>query len=286
MSLLNTMSSSARVLHALSVFVIAAMALSAIAYSIACAFGFAPWLTLSVTFGALAVPAAGMYLQIGIAVILGAMAFFLPTQSRIMSLEQSHRRFQITMDDVARAYHLCHTADRAGLFTTSSEFDQVRERLAYLRDHPDLEKLEPGEGAQGPALIRGGYLTCMVNAGWRFYVSPNRAPRIQASRLKHIAIGARAPRFLRADSVHRDVPCRGLFQIGHDPQKRGLATARGSNEANEVALVNVQRDILERMHRPVIGLESQAKVFSADDGIADQVLASLKFLPEYSLDRV
>lgn len=38
----------------------------------------------------------------------------------------------------------------------------------------EVEKLEPGEGAQGPALIRGGYLTCMVNAGWRFYVSPNR----------------------------------------------------------------------------------------------------------------
>lgn len=38
----------------------------------------------------------------------------------------------------------------------------------------DVEKLEPGEGAQGPALIRGGYLTSMVNDGWKFYVSPNR----------------------------------------------------------------------------------------------------------------
>lgn len=38
----------------------------------------------------------------------------------------------------------------------------------------EVEKLEPGEGAQGPALIRGGYLTCMVNDGWQFYVSPNR----------------------------------------------------------------------------------------------------------------
>lgn len=36
------------------------------------------------------------------------------------------------------------------------------------------QALEPGEGAHGPALIRGGYLTCMVNKGWQFYVSSNR----------------------------------------------------------------------------------------------------------------
>ena len=144
MSLLRTLSSLAGALHALSVFVIAGMALLAIGYTVACAFGLAPWLTLSVTFGTLALPAAGMYLQIGLTIILASMAFFLPTQNRILSLEHSHRRFQVSMDDVARAYHMCHTADRAGLFTTSSEFDQVRERLAYLRDHPDLEKLEPG----------------------------------------------------------------------------------------------------------------------------------------------
>jgi len=68
----------------------------------------------------------------------------IPTNARVMKLEHSHRRFQLTMDDVARAYHLCHTADRAGLFTMSSEFDAVRERLAYLRDHPDLAQLEAG----------------------------------------------------------------------------------------------------------------------------------------------
>ena len=46
------------------------------------------------------------------------------------------------MEDVAHAYHMCHTADRAGVFTLSSEFDSVRERLAYLRDHPDLRHME------------------------------------------------------------------------------------------------------------------------------------------------
>jgi len=34
-------------------------------------------------------------------------------------------------------------ADRDGMFQLSSEFDAVRERLAYLREHPDLENLEP-----------------------------------------------------------------------------------------------------------------------------------------------
>lgn len=144
MVLRQSITSFATALHGLSVFTIAAMAIASIAYALACVLGLAPWLTLSVTFGTLAIPQAGMYLQIGLTVVLAAMAFYLPTQRRILALEHSHRRFQVSMDDVARAYHLCHTADRAGLFTTSAEFDQVRERLAHLRDHPDLEKLEPG----------------------------------------------------------------------------------------------------------------------------------------------
>ena len=36
-----------------------------------------------------------------------------------------------------------HAADRQHTFQLSSEFDAVRERLAYLRDHPDLSTLEP-----------------------------------------------------------------------------------------------------------------------------------------------
>lgn len=47
------------------------------------------------------------------------------------------------MEDVARAYWACHEADRSGLFQMASEFDAVRERFVFLRDHPDLGQLEP-----------------------------------------------------------------------------------------------------------------------------------------------
>jgi chromosome segregation ATPase len=47
------------------------------------------------------------------------------------------------MNDVAQAYAAVHAADRKSTFQLSSEFDSVRERLAYLRDHPDLSTLEP-----------------------------------------------------------------------------------------------------------------------------------------------
>jgi hypothetical protein len=122
---------------------IAVIGLSAIAYSVASAVGYAPWLTFTARFGDVFVPNAGMITQIVVTVILASLFFFMPSAGRIMSLERSHRDFKLSMEDVARAYHLCHTADRAGVFTMSSEFDAVRERLAYLRDHPDLDSLEP-----------------------------------------------------------------------------------------------------------------------------------------------
>lgn len=126
---------------ALIVFFLSALALSA--STIAAAFGLAPWLEFSVGFGGVTYDAAGQIAQIGLTVLAVSLCFFLPGNARIMALETSHRRFNIGMQDVARAYHAAHAADRAGLFHLSSEFDAVRERLAYLRDHPDLGSLEP-----------------------------------------------------------------------------------------------------------------------------------------------
>jgi len=122
---------------------IAALAIGAVGYTSASAIGFAPWLMLTATLGDLSYPQAGTAVQIAITLVLAALLFFMPSARRIMALERSHRNFQLSMQDVARAYHLCHTADRAGLFTMSSEFDAVRERMSYLRDHPDLDSLEP-----------------------------------------------------------------------------------------------------------------------------------------------
>lgn len=116
---------------------------TAISYTAACALGYAPWLTFTATFGDLFVPLAGMYTQIVVTIILASLFFFMPSAGRIMSLERSQRDFKVSMEDVAHAYHVCHTADRSGVFTMSSEFDAVRERLSYLRDHPDLDSLEP-----------------------------------------------------------------------------------------------------------------------------------------------
>jgi hypothetical protein len=122
-------------------FVIAALALSGA--TIAAAFGLIPWLELEARFGEITYYNAGQIAQIGLTVLAVLLCFYLPANARIMALETSHRRFNLGMQDVARAYALAHSADRAGLFRMSSEFDAVRERLAYLRDHPELGSLEP-----------------------------------------------------------------------------------------------------------------------------------------------
>lgn len=87
--------------------------------------------------------------QIGPAVVSGlfllmvTMCVYLPGALRIQRLELAHRRFHIGMEDVTRAYHAAHAADRAGMFQMKHEFDAVRERIAYLREHPELGELEP-----------------------------------------------------------------------------------------------------------------------------------------------
>jgi exonuclease VII large subunit len=46
------------------------------------------------------------------------------------------------MTDLSRAYGAVHAANRGDVTRLSNQFDSVRERLAYLRDHPDLSSLE------------------------------------------------------------------------------------------------------------------------------------------------
>jgi hypothetical protein len=122
---------------------VALLGLGLSGYTLACAFGYAPWLEMTATFGGAAYPQAGWVVQVAATALLLGLCFFLPANARIMALENSHRRFHIAMEDVARAYRLSHAADREGVFKMKSEFDSVRERMAYLRDHPDLAELEP-----------------------------------------------------------------------------------------------------------------------------------------------
>lgn len=129
-------------LQAFSLALLSTLAAGALVYTILSALGIYPWLEIGARFGDEVLVNAGMYAQIAVTAILVSLAFFVPSVRRMLALENSHRNFQLRMEDVARAYHLSHMADRAGLFTLSSEFDSVRERLAYLRDHPDLAGLE------------------------------------------------------------------------------------------------------------------------------------------------
>lgn len=112
-------------------------------YTFACAIGQAPWLEMTATFGGVAHPEAGMLVQIALTAIMLGLCAFLPMNSRVMALETSHRRFEIGMQDVSKAYALAHREDRKGIFNLKSEFDSVRERIAFLRDHPELAELEP-----------------------------------------------------------------------------------------------------------------------------------------------
>ena len=72
-----------------------------------------------------------------------SLGAFLPASRRVMRLEESHRDFSMRMEDIASAYWIAHAADREGLFDMRREFDAVRERILFLRRHPDLEDLDP-----------------------------------------------------------------------------------------------------------------------------------------------
>ncbi len=111
--------------------------------TLAAALGLAPWLSFTASYGETVVPYAGMITQLFLAALAISLCFYLPSNRRILELEKSHRNFHISMEDVARAYAIAHKADREELFSMSSEFDAVRERIMFMREHPELETLEP-----------------------------------------------------------------------------------------------------------------------------------------------
>ena len=121
----------------------AAAALLAVGACIASAAGIIPWLAIPATAGGAPVAWLGPVVQIGSALVLLTVAGMLPAMMRVARLEAAHRSFAMGMDDVARAYQVSHAADRAGAFRLKSEFDAVRERIAHLREHPDLDGMEP-----------------------------------------------------------------------------------------------------------------------------------------------
>lgn len=127
----------------LTLFLVCGAAIFGIVATMLSAFGVWPWLSLQAGIGAQPVENAGMVAQIGLTCLALMLAFYLPANGRIMALERSHRNFSLNMDDVTRAYHAAHAADREGTFQIASEFDAVKDRLAFLREHPELGDLEP-----------------------------------------------------------------------------------------------------------------------------------------------
>ena len=101
-----------------------------------------PWPQLAITYAEAPVPWAGMALQLGVTALLIMVALFLPSTRRVMQLETSHRAFEVNMDDVTRAYRAAHMADRAEMFQTRREFDAVRERYQFLKEHPELAEMD------------------------------------------------------------------------------------------------------------------------------------------------
>ncbi|MFD2175122.1 DNA repair protein [Rhodobacter lacus] len=109
----------------------------------ASALGLLPWLMLDLRLGERALPQAGAWLEGALALFALALLVYLPARRRVLALERSHRNFRISTADVAAAYRSVHAADRKGSFALSGEFDAMRERMDWMRRHPDLGALEP-----------------------------------------------------------------------------------------------------------------------------------------------
>ena len=143
MRVANTIRTTRALGGALAAALVSLAALAAVGAALAAAAGVLPWLAPPAIADGTAAPWAGIALQLLLTTVLVALAAMVPAMLRVGRLEASHRSFAVGMDDVARAYHLAHSADRAGAFRLRHEFDAVRERIAHLREHPDLDGLEP-----------------------------------------------------------------------------------------------------------------------------------------------
>lgn len=101
------------------------------------------WPELSVRWGTQNVPAAGMYGQLLLTALMVTLCVFLFANTQFERQDRSRRVFQIPMEDVRRAYEAALSADRHSVFGLSSEFEDMRKRMDYLRKHPDMSHLEP-----------------------------------------------------------------------------------------------------------------------------------------------
>ena len=129
-------------LQQVSTFLLVLIALSLTGLTVASLVGLLPWLDLPLAIGGTDVTQAGMIAQIGLTVLVLLLVGFLPANSRVRRLEVTNRDFHLSMDDVTQAYAMVHAADREGTFQLSREFDAMRDRIEWMRAHPDLAGME------------------------------------------------------------------------------------------------------------------------------------------------
>ena len=123
--------------------VVFAVALASLLWAACAALGLVPWLSIPAQIGDTPIAHFGIWVQLALAALGLILMLYLPSAARVARLENSHRKFHVAMEDVARAYRAAHEIDRSGAFALSGEFDAMRERLTHLRRHPDLGGLEP-----------------------------------------------------------------------------------------------------------------------------------------------
>ena len=98
------------------------------------------------------------------------------------------------------------------------------------------------------------------------HVLCHRAPGQQGGCLKHIAIVPVQAGLLRGLAVDGDLAASGLFQIGHHAQEGGFSAPGGTDEGNEIALIDREIHVRKGMYRPVIGLKGQGQFLRGNDG--------------------
>jgi hypothetical protein len=67
-----------------------------------------------------------------------------------------------------------------------------------------------------------------------------------------------------AQAIDADLAAACLFEIGDDPQKRGLAAAGRADERDELALADREIDVGQRIDRAIGCLEGEGQIADVD----------------------
>lgn len=233
-----------KIMHDASFYLVVSLALTSLFFSLGAAIGALPWIEILASWGDQPLPYAGMILQLSLTGLLIGLCFFLPANARIMRLERSHRDFQLSMDDVARAYRVAHAADRSGAFTLSSEFDDVRDRIHHMRRHPDLAALEPEVLEVAAQMSRTSKDLSVIYSDERV----NRAKAFLKQRQEEV-------------DAFRDTI--SLAQSSTDEIRRWLRDVEADEHASEQQLGRLEKDLREVL--PALGYELDDAVTAEDN---------------------